>query len=161
VSLSVGPNGVYASSMAEAIFGLLGVLVGSAITWGMELWRARRGDSDEARVAARLVIDELQSIDNVRTAGESEFQKQRELALQQDAWHKHGTVLARELSYDGWRAVRATYDSLSSPQRSSAGERHVDEEYARAMEFLKPIAARHRYWWQRLLAGIRQAAPYP
>jgi hypothetical protein len=140
----------------EAIFGFFGVLVGSAITWGMELWRARRGDSDEARVAARLVIDELESIFNARTANEPEFQRQRQQALNQDAWHSHRAVLARELSYDGWRAVRATYDSLSSPQSSSAGERRVDEHYAEAMRALRPAAARHRYWWQRLSAAMKR-----
>lgn len=136
--------------MTEAIFGLLGVLIGSGITWGIELWRARRGESDQARVAARLVIDELRSIANIRTADEPEFKRQKELALRQDAWHTHQPVLARELSYDGWRAVGAAYDALASPQRSSAGERYVDEGYEAAMQVLEPIASRHRYWWQRL-----------
>ncbi|HEV2790416.1 MAG TPA: hypothetical protein VGV69_03860 [Solirubrobacterales bacterium] len=143
--------------MTEAIFGLLGVLVGSGITWGMELWRARRGDSDQARVAARLVIDELQSIDNARTVNEPEPRRQKELALQQDAWHSHRAVLARELSYDGWRQVRLAYDALSSPQRSSAGERYVDEQYEKAMQVLKPVASRRRYWPQRLWARLTRS----
>jgi hypothetical protein len=143
--------------VTEAIFGLLGVLVGSAITWGMELWRARRGDSDEARVAARLVIDELRSIANVRTADEPEFKRQKNLALQQDAWHSHRPVLARELSYDGWRQVRDAYDSLASPPRTSAGERYVDDQYVRAMQVLEPVASRHRYWPQRLLARFTKS----
>jgi hypothetical protein len=151
-SLSAGPNGVYAARMAEAYFGLAGVLIGSAITWGMELWRARRGDSDQARVAARLVIDELRSIANLRTAEEPEFKRQRDLALKQEAWHSQRPVLARELSYEGWRAVGAAYDSLSSPQRSSAGEHLVDERYEEAMQVLEPVATRRRYWWRRLLA---------
>jgi len=141
--------------MTQAIFGLLGVLVGSAITWGIELWRARRRDTDEARVAARLVIDELQSISNARTADEPEFKRQRELALQQDAWHSQRTILARELPFDGWRAVRSTYDYLSEPPRSSAGERMVDEQYDKALEVLEPLAARHRYWWQRSWAYLK------
>jgi hypothetical protein len=134
----------------EAIFGLLGVLVGSAITWGIELWRARRVDTDEARVAARLVIDELQSIANIRTADEPEFKRQKDLALQQDAWHSHRPVLARELPPEGWRSVRRAYDSLSESPRSSVGERGVDEHYEKAIQFLEPLASRPRYWWQRL-----------
>ena len=135
--------------MTEAIFGLLGVMVGSGITWGMELWRARRGDRDEARVAARLVIDELQSIANVRTVNEPEFKRQRELAMQQDAWHSQRVVLARELPYLGWRDVRRVYDSLSVPPRSSTGESEVDEQYEQA-KALQPLAKEPRYWWQRL-----------
>ncbi len=123
----------------------------------MELWRAKRGDSDEARVAARLVIDELQSIDNARTVGEPEFERQKKLALQQDAWHSHRTVLARELSYDGWRQVRLAYDALSAAQTSPAGERYVDEQYERAMEVLKPVAAKQRYWWRRLWARVTRS----
>jgi len=136
--------------MTEAIFGLLGVLIGSGITWGMELWRARRGESDQARVAARLVIDELRSIANVRTANEPEFKRQKELALVQDAWHTHRPALARELSYEGWRAIGAAYDALASLPTTSAGERYVDERYDRAMQVLEPMASRRRYWWQRL-----------
>lgn len=101
-------------------------------------------------MAARLVIDELQSIANVRTVNEPEFQRQRELAMQQDAWHSQRVVLARELPFLGWRDVRRVYDSLSMPPRSSAGEREVDEQYERAMNALKPLAKEPRYWWQRL-----------
>ncbi|HEX5989323.1 MAG TPA: hypothetical protein VFY75_03810 [Solirubrobacterales bacterium] len=136
--------------MTEAIFGLVGVMVGSAITWGIELWRARRGDADEARVAARLVIDELQSIANVRTVNEPEFKRQRELAMQQDAWHSQRVVLARELPYLAWLQVRLAYDSLSEPPFSSAGEREADEQYEKAMKALEPLAEKPRYWWQRL-----------
>jgi hypothetical protein len=101
--------------MTEAVFGLVGVLVGSAITWGIEVWRARRTDSDEARVAARLVADELHSIDNARTVDLPQFRRQRDLALQQDAWLQHRVVLARELTDEHWRAVRAAYDDLAIP----------------------------------------------
>jgi hypothetical protein len=140
----------------EAIFGLLGVVIGSAITWIIEVWRARRHDSDEGRVAARLVIDELQSIDNVRTIGEDEFRRQRELALQGDAWLSHRVVLARELTHPDWQAVGAAYDALSSPQRTTAGEKYIDDQYEKAMQALEPLALRHRYWWQRLWAWPRR-----
>jgi hypothetical protein len=140
--------------VTEAIVGLVGVVVGSAITWGSELWRARRDDSDEARVAARLVIDELQSIANYRTVDEPEFKSQRDLALRQDAWRSHRVALARELPYAGWREVRAAYDSLAAPQRTSAGERDVKDQYAKAVQVLEPVASKRRYWWQRLWARL-------
>src|SRR4051794_23057667 len=99
--------------MSQAIFGFLGVVVGSLITWGVEVWRARRRDHDEGRVAARIVIAELETIANVRTVDLPQFRRERELALQQDAWLAQRTALARELDDDGWRAVRAAYDALA------------------------------------------------
>lgn len=144
--------------MTEAIFGLLGVVIGSLITWLVEVWRARRGDSDQGRVAARLVVDELRSIVNARTADEDEFRRQRELAMQQDAWISHRAVLARELTDEDWRAVRRAYDALSAPQRTTAGERYVDERWEAAMDALAPLATRHRYWWQRAWAHVKRAA---
>lgn len=137
--------------MTEAIFGLVGVLVGSAITWGIEVWRARRTDADEARVAARLVADELQSIDNYRTVDLPELRRQRELALQQDAWIKHRVVLARELTDEHWRAVRGAYDALAIPPRGKRQEEHIVRSYSEAMKALEPLmSSSRRYWWQRL-----------
>jgi hypothetical protein len=52
--------------VTAAIFGFVGVLVGGLVTWGIEVWRARHGEQDEARVAARLVADELTRIDVIR-----------------------------------------------------------------------------------------------
>jgi hypothetical protein len=143
--------------VTEAIFGLAGVLVGSAIGWVNELWRARRGESDEARVAARLVIDELRSIDNARTVNEPQFRRQRELALKQESWLAYRAVLARELPNEHWLSVRAAYDALASPQHTTAGERLVDEQYEAAMCALEPVADRRRYWWQRMWVKLRRA----
>jgi hypothetical protein len=94
--------------MTEAIFGLLGVVVGSVIAWLTEIWLSQR------------------------------------------------VVLARELKHADWQSVGATYDALSSPQRTTAGENYVDDQYARAMRALEPLASRHRFWWQRLWAWPRR-----
>ena len=142
--------------MTQAVFSLIGVLVGSGVTWWIEVWRARRGDSDQGRVAARLVIDELHSIDNARTVGEPEFPEQRELAMKQDAWITHRAVLARELTGDKWEAVRASYDALSTVPKSPAGEQHVEEKYEEAMAALVPLSSRDRYWWQRLGSFLKR-----
>lgn len=145
--------------MSEAIFGLLGVVIGSAITWGIEIWRARRTDSDQARVAARLVADELRSIDNARTAGEPELTRLRELALAQDAWITHRAILARELSNEGWKAIRDAYDALASPQSSPEGEESVRTRCAGAMNALESLmSSDRRYWWQRIANRLRGRA---
>jgi hypothetical protein len=143
--------------MTEAIFGLLGVVIGSAITWGIELWRARRTDADQARVAARLVADELRSISNARTVDEPQFRRERELALQQDAWVTHRVTLARELTDDDWRRVREAYDALAVPERGMVSERFVDDRYEQALNALQPVASSNRrYWWQRARQRFRR-----
>jgi hypothetical protein len=132
--------------VTEAVFGFVGVLVGSAITWGIELWRARRTD----------VADELESIENARTAAEPQFRRQRDLALQQDAWLKHRVVLARELTDEHWRAVRAAYDALAVGGQGSRGtEQWIRSCSREAMRALAPLmSSRRRYWWQRLRSRL-------
>ncbi len=142
--------------MSEAIWGFVGVLIGGGITWAIEIWRARRSDMDAARVAARLVAAELETIDNVRTADAPEFLEQKKLAMKQDAWVAHRTTLARDLSDDGWRAVRRAYDALAAPQQSSGGETYVAHAYADAMAALDGLmTSKRRYWWQRLAWWLR------
>ncbi len=142
--------------MNEAIFGLLGVLVGSAITWGIEIWRARRGDTDQARVAARLVADELDSINTVRQGldqMEPQFRTERDLAMAQDAWIAHRTILAREMDDDGWLAIRRAYDALAMPYNPAdePGEDFVTQKYKDALAALGPLmTSERRYVWQRL-----------
>jgi hypothetical protein len=149
--------------MTEAIFGLVGVLVGSAITWGIEVWRARRTGSDEARVAARLVADELQSLDNVRTVDLPQFVRQRDLALEQDAWLQQRAVLARELTDERWRAVRAAYDALAIPLSGGRQEESIQRSYSEAISALEPLmSSSRRDWWHRLrsrLGGGRGREP--
>ena len=142
--------------VTQAIFGLIGVLVGSLITWGIEVWRARRRDHDEARVAARLVVAELQTIENVRTVDEPQFRRERELALQQDAWISHRAALARELDNEEWQAVRDAYDALSDIPRSTRAEKYVDDKYDAAIAALRELASpERRYWWRRLRPSDR------
>jgi hypothetical protein len=51
--------------MVEAIFGLLGVVVGAAITSGAELFNARSRDRRALRTAARAAVEELQRAGSV------------------------------------------------------------------------------------------------
>jgi hypothetical protein len=135
--------------VTEAVFGLVGVLVGSAITWGIEVWRARRTDANEARVAARLVADELLTIDSHR-GGLPEFHRQRDLALQQEAWVEHRVVLARELTDEDWHAVREAYVAFAAPPGEGDAQL-IWRRYSEAMRALEPLmSSSRRYWWQRL-----------
>jgi hypothetical protein len=152
--------------VSAALFGFLGVVLGGGITWGIEIWRATRGDWDERRVAARLVAAELSSISTVRQGLdqiEPEFRLQRELALRQDAWFAYRAVLAREMDDEDWLAIRSAYDALATQYNpaNTAGETFVAQTYKEALTALKPLATRdRRYLTQRLTHWIsRQPAP--
>jgi hypothetical protein len=153
--------------MSAAIYALVGVVIGGVITWGIELWRARRGEGDERRVAARLVADELGSIFVVWEGMEEvepRFREWRERALRQEAWFAHRAVLARELDDKSWLAVRSAYDALSMQEdpHSPAGERFVAHEYEKARAALEPLmTSDRRYFWQRFGHWITRQTASP
>jgi hypothetical protein len=90
----------------QAIFGLLGVLVGGAVTFGVEMRLQDLREAELARQAARLVGFDLRVASRVvRLAIE-----QDELWLDQDrpgvpSWSECRGVLAASLDAQGWRTV--------------------------------------------------------
>jgi hypothetical protein len=153
--------------VSEAIFGFVGVLVGGLLTWVIEIWRARRGDTDELRVAARLVADELDSINTVRQGLdeiETQFRRERDSALAQEAWIAQRAILAREMDDEGWLAVRRAYDALATQYNpgNEAGEAFVAQKYKDALTALEPMmTSERRYIWQRLGVGRRAVSQTP
>jgi hypothetical protein len=114
--------------VTAAIFGFVGVLVGGLVTWGIEVWRARHGEQDEARVAARLVADELTRIDVIRMEipieAEPQFPK---------------------------RSVLGAYSALASELSSGHWEEQVTQAYERGLAALEPLMTyKRRHWWQRV-----------
>jgi hypothetical protein len=144
--------------VTAAIFGFVGVLVGGLVTWGIEVWRARHGEQDEARVAARLVADELDTIYLARLkvhSLEPQFPRQIELALAQDAWMNYRATLARELEDESWNKVGGAYDVLATEfddlESTVYSPAEVDESYNAGLAALKPLmTSKRRYWWQRV-----------
>jgi hypothetical protein len=90
----------------QAIFGLLGVLVGGAVTFGVEMTLQERRTKELTRQAARLVAFDLRVAGRiVRLAVE-----QDELWLDQDrpgvpSWGECRAVLAESLDGEGWQTV--------------------------------------------------------
>jgi hypothetical protein len=97
----------------QAIFGLVGVLVGGGITWGIEWWRERRRMEGEARVAARLVADELmRAHDLFKVIWDESATGSPELAegvAGFPLWKEHRAVLARNLGSSDWLKVERAY----------------------------------------------------
>lgn len=107
-----GPVG---TAILAGAFGLVGVIVGGFVSVWADRSATRRRERADARVAARLVIDELAAL--VRGI---EFAKRYEsVALFVDEppftgamWHEHRATLARLLPSEEWREVSESQVSL-------------------------------------------------
>src|SRR4051794_31757018 len=100
--------------MAQAIFGLIGVIVGAVVTGLVEWWQARRTSANLRRAAARLVQDELVTAVGVITVALRDAQRAaatiRE-AVTQEAyistamWREYRPVLAEALTLGAWNEI--------------------------------------------------------
>jgi hypothetical protein len=94
------------SVVTQAIFGLLGVLVGGLVTFGVEMVLQQHRENELVRQAARLVGFDLQVSSRVTRLA----LKQDELWLEQDrpavpSWPEARTALAGALDANGWKLV--------------------------------------------------------
>lgn len=110
--------------MTEAVFGLVGVLIGGLITAGTEWWssrqdrvRAEEERRDDLRAACRLVAMELEGIKTAVVWAEREGRWWIEERLPTSLWLEHRALLARELSRDDWDAVDVAYYNVEALNR--------------------------------------------
>jgi hypothetical protein len=99
--------------MTEAIFGLVGVLVGGLLN-GAGLWLVERHRSRRAaRTAARLLLPELIEIERILTIRMWREPKWRGMAeFPHERWDRYESTLAPVLSKWDWAALTSLYESL-------------------------------------------------
>ena len=105
--------------MAEAIFGLMGVVVGAGITGALEWLQLRRTRAYSRRAAIRLVGAELLTARaTLEAVADADSDEQARHDLQDAvtggfaavaAWEQHRNVLAEELADDQWDDVVRAY----------------------------------------------------
>ena len=148
--------------MAQAIFGLIGVVIGAAVTGAVEWWRTRRESEIKGRAAARLVREELagltialevaadlESDARVAESVRSEIERGIYDAL---AWQEQRALLAELLTDDAWRLVTHAYYMVSLFRQYADSDdeqmaNHVrsvlkEKELAEAENALRPHALR-------------------
>jgi hypothetical protein len=104
--------------MTEAIFGLVGVVVGGLLTGLMQAWQQRRTARAEMRAGARLISAELSVLqERLRRYGDGETERPD---LPDVVWPAHRAVMARELDRDDWVTVARAYALLELWQGDQA-----------------------------------------
>jgi hypothetical protein len=96
--------------MTEAIFGLIGVVIGGLLNGGVSFLVRKRQEKDEARVASRLVQVEIEwNQRNVEGALEAGTWDRIRTSVTTDEWEQHRTVLAAVLKDLEWSSLNAYY----------------------------------------------------
>jgi hypothetical protein len=135
--------------MTEAIFGLIGVLVGGVLQGGTTWWIERRRESWAARRAGRLLTHDLKRLRFLMTYASEQplpwgflgHQIRNGLAN----WPEHAAVLAGTIhENDMWQDIVTAVDSLErTEQRSHASpdDNIGPEDQARAAEVAEELWA--------------------
>jgi hypothetical protein len=147
--------------VTEAIFGLLGVIVGGVLNAAGGLWSARRTESASAKAAARLLLHDLMGVavpvDWAASVGEWGPIRQGSLPLER--WTEYEGLFARAISsFDDWLTLwrvvhqvrRLTEDAPPEgsdafhvkmpPERQLAAER-ANDTLDQALAVVRRIAA--------------------
>jgi hypothetical protein len=120
--------------VTQAIFGLLGVLIGGLIAAGAPFVLARRTERVKARASARLLEDELRTMrsslhrhaevvaDELREKSpeSARLKAAREdlrRSLTLDSWHEHRPLLAETLDTNDWYDLASAYRWVEDTQR--------------------------------------------
>ena len=138
--------------MSQAIFGLIGVVIGAGLTAGWQWWLFTRNRQLRTRAAARLVLEELAGGYSAIQAALGQDETARTAAMLRDAgaqgrlgaatWHAQRALLAEELGDRGWKDVSDAYAELDS-----LGQLDDDEELVKtALELEGIYKARDALW---------------
>ena len=103
--------------MTAAVFGLVGVLLGGLITFGIEWWHDRAGRKRRTVAAARLLYREFTS---AAAAIDTCIKRQQivhavlDNMVRTDRFEEYEPFLAGEVSDDTWRALITAYSGVAT-----------------------------------------------
>jgi hypothetical protein len=126
--------------MTEAIFGLVGVVVGGLLTGLMQAWQQWRTARAEMRTGARLISAEL-SVMAVKLGAYGEGETGRPELPDVVDWPAHRAVLARELKRGDWVTVAQAYALLDMWEGDQAGAAALADHMNAARDTLRGLDA--------------------
>lgn len=100
--------------MTEAIFGLIGVIVGGLLNVGIAFLRTHHEQRQLARTAARLVLEELRENEAKMSVAEGQATWQPLLRLDETDWKSYRVDLANSLSDLEWSEVSHAFRWINS-----------------------------------------------
>jgi hypothetical protein len=99
-------------AMSEAIFGLIGVILGGFLTGGSNYWLRRRDERLKLRAAVRVLVTDViltrDYLEETILAG-AWNRLENDANLDRDLWERHELMLAQHLPDGDWEAVAAAY----------------------------------------------------
>jgi hypothetical protein len=130
----------YDGRVTEAVFGLLGVVVGGVLTGGVNLWLERRREAAEARAARRLlraeVSDALAGVERALDEGKWPIAWKKTWA---QSWSTYRRPLAAGMPSRNFDAVAASYARMELLQAGFAAERDDRSLSSSDRDFLTDI----------------------
>lgn len=101
--------------MAEAVFGLAGVVIGGLITGGTQVWLEWRREKASTRAAARLLADDLGTarmfFEHCLTA--DKWVDTPQAILTADLWNEHKAALAAVRKFTPWYPVASAFTAVN------------------------------------------------
>lgn len=118
--------------MSEAIFGLVGVVVGALITGGVDYVLDRRRERATLRAALRLIGDEYKDLLGVvdlalMASAWPRSHRYSRLILTADQWERNRDVLAAQLSPVDWELIAQGRDVRHGLQHYMDEHEHEEE----------------------------------
>lgn len=99
--------------MSQAIFGLLGVVVGAMVSGGVTLYLEWARERAAARGAARILQGDLSNTEaQIEEALDSDLRWPGQFRLRTARWYEYQPILARRLRENEWYAVESAFDFL-------------------------------------------------
>lgn len=153
------------TTIAPALIGLFGVLVGALVSTGATYWLEERKQAVDAanerskrsvdlKVAARLVANEFLA---ASAATKILIEKKRwvdeSIKFPLDAWERHKSVIARELSFDDWAAVEIAAQAVDNFREFHRLPRSSADASEALAEQIKPVRS-------DIKAGLEALGPY-
>jgi hypothetical protein len=126
--------------MTAAIFGLLGVIVGALVNGGVASIVRREARRGERRVAARLVLAELDALETTLSVSSDARVALEDFPLDTDAWHANSAVIAHTLNHSEWSRVSGAYGMLhmlNSVMRDVKTGDELDDEQVHHIETIE------------------------